>query len=81
MPACTDPFPFLPSLTSSQALVVSHETVVGGEQLNAARAAAGLSPLVLIVTDLIGADGQHAEATKLSSTALRLRERGGGRAP
>lgn len=52
---------------SMQALVVSRETLPGGEAINAGRQRRGFSPLQLVVVGLIGGDA----SSKLSSTALR----------
>lgn len=51
-----------------QALVVSRETLPGGEAINQGRIARGFKPLHLVVVGLIG--GRDA-GDKLSSTALR----------
>ncbi|KAF8056133.1 Phosphopantetheine adenylyltransferase 1 [Scenedesmus sp. PABB004] len=48
-----------------QALVVSQETLPGGEAINAGRARRGFAPLALVAVGLVGG------AAKLSSTALR----------
>jgi pantetheine-phosphate adenylyltransferase len=64
-----------------RALVVSRETVKGGEAINDGRARRGLAPLELVVVGLVGGGGGAGEgeddgdvAGKLSSTALRERE-------
>lgn len=49
------------------ALVVSKETLSGGEAVNQSRVDRGLEKLHLIIVDCIG----HDEETKLSSTELR----------
>lgn len=54
-------------------LVVSQETIKGGEHINAGRAARGFAPLQLVVVGLIGGD---SAADKLSSTALRQKDAG-----
>ena len=65
-----------------QALVVSKETVSGGEAINAGRARRGFRPLALLVVGLVGSDGgggrggneeEEVEA-KISSTDLRAAE-------
>jgi phosphopantetheine adenylyltransferase len=50
-----------------QALVVSQETIPGGEAINAGRASRGFEQLQLVVVGLIGGGSD----SKLSSTALR----------
>jgi phosphopantetheine adenylyltransferase len=66
-----------------RALVVSRETVRGGEAINEGRQGRGLAPLALVVVGLVGQgegegeeeDGEPADvAGKVSSTALRERE-------
>lgn len=54
-----------------QALVVSKETLAGGEAINAGRAGRGFVPLRLMVVGLVG---ESAASGKLSSTALREAE-------
>jgi pantetheine-phosphate adenylyltransferase len=59
----------MPEIT---ALVISRETVAGGIQVQQARRDRGITePLDLILVDLVGASSQVADATKLSSSALR----------
>jgi phosphopantetheine adenylyltransferase len=53
------------------ALVVSRETTSGADWINSHRKSAGFRPIAVVVVGLIGADGQTAESTKLSSSALR----------
>ncbi len=53
-----------------QALVVSKETLSGGEAINQYRREHGFKPLELIVVDLV-ADSAAVEGGKVSSTALR----------
>jgi pantetheine-phosphate adenylyltransferase len=53
-----------------EALVLSKETVQGGELINQQRKENGFEPLALIVIDLVGEAGGY----KLSSTALRQAE-------
>lgn len=53
-----------------QALVVSKETVSGGEAINEYRREHGFAPLELVVVDLV-ADSAAVEGGKVSSTALR----------
>lgn len=53
-----------------QALVVSKETVSGGEAINQYRREHGFRPLEIIVVDLV-ADSAALEGGKVSSTALR----------
>lgn len=55
-----------------EALVVSQETLPGGEAINQGRARRGFAPLALVVVGLVGGDG--GVAAKLSSTALRERD-------
>lgn len=61
-----------------QALVVSHETLPGGQAINAGRAARGFAPLDLLVVPLLGMHGRGGGAAgaqgKLSSSELRARE-------
>jgi phosphopantetheine adenylyltransferase len=52
---------------SMQALVVSQETLPGGEAINSGRASRGFSQLQLVVVGLVGSGSD----SKLSSTALR----------
>lgn len=56
-----------------QALVVSAETVAGGEAINAGRRARGFKPVHLVVVGLVGGDDA---SSKLSSTALRQADAG-----
>lgn len=58
-----------------QVLVVSQETTVGGEAINAGRRERGMQPLALLVVSLVGGDVK----SKLSSTALREAEAVAGR--
>ena len=66
--AATDP--------SMEVLVVSEETVGGGEEVNRQRGGLGHGPLSLVVVGLVGVDA--ATGDKLSSTDLRRRLAGGG---
>ncbi|CAL8465461.1 g4997 [Coccomyxa elongata] len=53
-----------------QALVVSKETISGGETINQYRREHGFAPLELVVVDLVD-DSAAVEGGKVSSTALR----------
>jgi pantetheine-phosphate adenylyltransferase len=65
---------------SMAALVVSEETVAGGDRINAGRVAAGMAPLALVVVGLVAADGGGG-GDKVSSTELRAEDsRAKGRA-
>ena len=57
------------------ALVVSQETVGGGDRICAGRVAAGLPPLALAVVGLVGGGGGDS---KISSTDLRAADEGLG---
>ena len=66
-----------------QALVVSKETVSGGEAINAGRHKRGFRPLALLVVGLVGSEGGEGEQQgrkvdevegKISSTDLRAAE-------
>lgn len=52
-------------------LVVSQETVSGGDYVNKYREKQGFSPLKVLVVDVIGSDGSNNWAGKLSSTDIR----------
>lgn len=54
-----------------QALVVSHETLAGGEAINSGRAARGFAPLRLVV---VGVVGERPDGSKLSSSELRQQD-------
>lgn len=58
-----------------QALVVSHETLPGGEAINVGRSKRGFETLKLVV---VGVVGQRADGSKLSSTVLREQDAIGG---
>ncbi|BDA50030.1 probable phosphopantetheine adenylyltransferase at C-terminar half [Coccomyxa sp. Obi] len=60
-----------------QALVVSKETVSGGEAINQYRREHGFAPLELVVVDLV-ADSAAVEGGKVSSTALREQDAAAG---
>lgn len=62
------------TMREMSALVVSRETVTGGEAIQGHRAEAGFPPLALVVVDLVGAASQAPDAAKLSSSALRAAE-------
>jgi len=70
--------PFGPAIVDADldCIVVSEETVVGGEAVNERRLASGLSSLQIRIVPLI--DGVHcaADETKLSSSALRVHSLG-----
>ena len=57
-----------------EALVVSQETLTGGEAINEDRRSQGFKPLVLVVVNLVGSGSKALEGQKLSSTALREKE-------
>lgn len=54
-----------------QALVVSRETLAGGEAINRGRVGRGFAPLRLLV---VGVVGERADGSKLSSSELRERD-------
>ena len=56
------------------ALVVSKETLSGGEYINADRASQGFDPLALVTINLVGLGSKALNGEKLSSTALRERD-------
>lgn len=58
-----------------EALVVSRETLAGGEAINRGRAARGFAPLRLLV---VGVVGERADGSKLSSSELRERDAAAG---
>jgi phosphopantetheine adenylyltransferase len=59
-----------------QALVVSRETLSGGEAINSGRRARGFEELRLVVVSLVG---EQPGGGKLSSTALREQDAAAGR--
>lgn len=65
--------PLAATVEAMEALVISRETVAGGEALNALRAEAGFRPITLAVVGLVGGSGD-GDGDKLSSTALRGEE-------
>lgn len=56
------------------ALIVSQETLPGGEAINEDRVQQGFQPLALIIVDLLGLGSKALGGQKLSSTALRERD-------
>ncbi len=56
-----------------EALVVSQETLPGGQAINDGRRSRGFAELALVVVELVGG---HGAGEKLSSTALRSRDAG-----
>ena len=62
------------TLAHVQALVVSRETLAGGQAVQQQREARGFPPLFLLTVDLVGATVQTPLARKLSSSALREQE-------
>ena len=54
-----------------EALVLSRETLKGGEEINAWRRQHRFKPLSLVVVDLVGGTRGSSAASKLSSTLLR----------
>ena len=54
-----------------EALVLSRETLQGGEEINAWRQQHHFKPLSLIIVDLVGGTQGSSAASKLSSTLLR----------
>lgn len=57
-----------------RALVVSAETLAGGDRINAGRVAAGMAPLALVVVGLVRE--REGGDDKVSSTALRAADAG-----
>lgn len=64
--------PLAATVEDMEALVISRETTVGGEALNALRSSSGFAPVALVVVGLVGE--QEGRVPKLSSTALRQAE-------
>jgi pantetheine-phosphate adenylyltransferase len=53
-----------------EGLIISRETVAGGDTIQRYREEHGFPPLELVVVDLIGASSQTADAQKLRSVSL-----------
>ena len=60
---------------SMQALVVSRETLLGGEAINRGRLGRGYGALQLVV---VGVVGERPDGSKLSSSELRERDAASG---
>ena len=60
--------------SSMEALVLSQETLVGGQAINKDRQSQGFEELALVVINLVGLGCKALAGQKLSSTALREQE-------
>jgi len=70
----TDPMGPALSDPSMEALVVSEETVKGGDEINKARKQINFSPLEIVKIDCVANTDPNSSDPKLSSTTLREKE-------
>ncbi|KAK3239936.1 hypothetical protein CYMTET_50169 [Cymbomonas tetramitiformis] len=66
--------PLASHMPEMEALIISKETLKGGEAIQSHRSSLGLQPITLVIVDVVGSAAQIAAGDKLSSSDLRQKD-------